>query len=54
MKVANGALAAFFLDFGADDFLLKIPFKKCFKIVVFPLGRRDSSFWSRNLCSRCA
>ena len=41
MKVANGALAAFFLDFGADDFLLKIPFEKCVKIVFFPLGRRD-------------
>ena len=35
MKVANGALAADFFHFGADDFLLKIPNKTCFKIVFF-------------------
>ena len=29
-----------FLHFGADDFPLNISFEKCFKIVVFPLGRR--------------
>jgi hypothetical protein len=52
MKVANGALAAFFLHFGADDFPFKIPVKKGIKIVVFLLGHRR--FWSCNLCSRCA
>ena len=41
VKVANGALAATFFQFGIDDFPFKIPFKKCFKIVVFPLWRRD-------------
>ena len=46
MKVANGALAADIFHFGIDDFPFKIPFKKCFKIVVFPL-------W-RNLWSRCS
>ena len=40
MKVANGALAAFF-HFGIDNFAFKIPFKKFFKIVVFPLWRQD-------------
>ena len=30
-----------FFHFGADDFPSKIPFKKCFKIVVFPIRRRD-------------
>ena len=37
-KVANGVLAAIF-SFGAEDFLFRIPSKKCFKIVVFPLWR---------------
>jgi len=41
MKVAKCALAAVFSHFGADDFPFKIPFKKCFKTVVFPLGRQD-------------
>ena len=43
MKVANGALAADFFHFGIAAFPLsfKIPFKTRFKIVVFPLGRRD-------------
>ena len=41
MKVANGALAADFFYFGTDGFPLEIPFKKCFKIAVFPLWRRD-------------
>ena len=45
MKVANGALAAilFFILvlMIPDDFPFKIPFQKFFKIVVFPLGRRD-------------
>ena len=27
-----------FMHFGADDFPLKFPFRKCFKIVVFRLG----------------
>ena len=31
-----------FFHFGADDFPFTIPFKKCVKIVVFPLWRRDS------------
>ena len=42
-----------FLHFGADDFPLKISFEKCFKIVVFPLGRHlgvGIRFWSCNLC----
>jgi hypothetical protein len=30
-----------FLHFGADDFPSKIPFKKGFKIVVFPIRHRD-------------
>jgi hypothetical protein len=29
------------LHFGAEEFPFKIPFKKCFKIVVFLLGRRN-------------
>ena len=41
MKVANGALAADFFHFGVDDVPFKIPFKKCLKIIAFPLGRRD-------------
>ena len=41
LKHANGALAEDFVDFGSDDFPVKIPLKKCFKIVVFPLWRRD-------------
>ena len=41
MKVANGALAADFFHFEADDFPFQIPFKKCFKIVVFVLVCRD-------------
>ena len=41
MKLAKGALAADFLHFGGDDFPFQIPFKQCFKIAVFPLGRRD-------------
>ena len=36
-------LSADFLHFGASDFLSKNPFKKCFKIVFFPLWRRDPS-----------
>ena len=34
-------LSADFLHFGASDFPSKNPFKKCFKIVFFPLWRRD-------------
>ena len=34
-------MAAKFFDFGSDDFLFQIPFKKRFKIVVFPLWRRE-------------
>ena len=30
-----------FLDFGSGDFLFEIAYKKCSKIVVFPLWRRD-------------
>ena len=47
IKVANGALAvaAEFFQFGADDFpsisFYKIPFQKCFKIVILLLGRRS-------------
>ena len=41
VRRVNGALAADFFDFGTDDFPFKIPFKSCFKIVVFPLRRRD-------------
>ena len=45
MKVANGALAAsqFFSILALMIFLLKFLVKKCFKIVVFPLGHRDPS-----------
>ena len=32
------------LDFGANDFPSKNPFKKCFKIVFFSLWRRDPGF----------
>jgi len=31
----------FFLYFGVAEFPLKIPFKECFKIVVYLRGRRD-------------
>ena len=41
VRRVNGALEANFSDFGTDDLPLKIPFQKCFKIVVFPLLRRD-------------
>ena len=41
MGRVNGALAADLFDFGSDDFPLKIPFKKCLKIVGFRLWRRD-------------
>ena len=41
VKVANAALAAKFFDFGTIHFPFKIPFKNRFKIVVFPLWRRD-------------
>ena len=34
-------LSADFLNFGANNFPFKIPFKKCFKIVFFSLWRRD-------------
>ena len=34
-------LSADFLNFGANNFFLKIPFKKCFKIVFLSLWRRD-------------
>ena len=40
MKVAHGALAGVF-HFGANEFPFKVPFKTCFKIVVFLLGHRD-------------
>ena len=58
MKVANDALAAdIFFILAMDDFPIKIPFKKCFKIVVFPLWRRDPVLELQNRCnlwSRCA
>ena len=34
-------LSADFRNFGASNFPLKNPFKKCFKIVFLPLWRRD-------------
>ena len=34
-------LSADFLSFGANSFLFKYPFKKCFKIVFLSLWRRD-------------
>jgi len=34
-------LSADFLNFGANNFPFKIPFKKCFKIVFLSLWRRD-------------
>ena len=34
-------LSADFLNFGANSFLFKYPFKKCFKIVFLSLWRRD-------------
>ena len=37
VKVANPALAAKFFHFGTIHFPFKIPFKKRFKIDVFPL-----------------
>ena len=37
LKVANGALGADFFHFGADEFPLEIPFKKCFKIIVLEM-----------------
>ena len=39
MTVAN--CAAPFFQFGIDIFSFQIPFKKCFKIVLLPLWRRD-------------
>ena len=41
MRRVNGVLAEDFFDFGNDVFPLKIPFAKCFEIVLFPLWRRD-------------
>ena len=34
-------LSADFVNFGANNFPFKIPFKKCFKIVFLSLWRRD-------------
>ena len=41
VRVSNAALATKILDFGTIHFPFKIPFKKCFKIVVFLYWRRD-------------
>ena len=41
VRVVNGALATDFFSFGKMMFLLKLLVKKCFKIVAFPLWRRD-------------
>ena len=45
-------LSAEFLNFGADDFPVKMPFKKCFKIVIFfSFGAKaKTQFWSCNFC----
>jgi len=37
-QVGDRDLSAEFLNFGADDFPFKIPFKKCFNIVFFCFG----------------
>ena len=37
-------LSADFPNFGANNFLFKNPFKKCFKIVFLSLWRRDPVF----------
>ena len=39
-----------FLHSGADDFPFRIPFKRCFKIVLFPLGHRDPSDFGTAIC----
>ena len=56
--VTNGALAADFSHGGIDGFPLQILLKKCFKIVVFPLWRRDPVLELQrafiNVCSCCA
>ena len=41
VRRVNGVLAEDFFAFGNDVFPLKIPFAKCFEIVLFPLWRRD-------------
>ena len=41
IKAAKCDLSADFLNFGANIFPFKIPFKKCFKIVFLSLWRRD-------------
>jgi len=46
-------LSADFLNFGAGDFPFKIPFKKCFEIVVFSLWRRDPVLELQFLLSLC-
>ena len=53
MQVANCALAADFFILALMIFLFKISLKKCFRIVVFPLWRRELQN-RRNLCSCCA
>ena len=56
MKVANGALAADFFDFGIDDFplfSLENPFEKeRFKIVVFRFGV-EIRCWSCKIADIC-
>ena len=41
IKAAKVIFSADFLNFGANNFAFKIPFKKCFKIVFLSLWRRD-------------
>ena len=42
VRRVKGALGTvFFLDFGTNDFIFKIPFKMRLKIVVFPLASRS-------------
>ena len=43
-----------FFHFGTDDFPFKIPFRKCFKIFVFPLWRRDPVLKLQFMLSLCA
>ena len=52
-KAGDSDLSADFLNFGAGDFPFKIPFKKCFEIVVFSLWRRDPVLELQFLLSLC-
>ena len=51
MRIANGALAAHFFDFGNDDFPFKIPFKKVLQNRRFSALVLRSGFQAANRCN---